>query len=136
MNNEQQKTLNSVRLILKTTGMGLGISPRFQKAGVWAGLPTAVALIFPSWVSVGLAMTVFCVMWWRTKPETWSEQLYKILSAYVPINEEAYRSLLLKMSDNTAKREDIVNWLNIESAYVERPNEVKAANALFARLPK
>ena len=138
-NEARLKTLREVRKILDVTGIYNPIftTPRTQRAAIWSA-PFVLAGLILNQLAAGMfvAALVFYVVWKRTPNETWNERFCKVLVSYQPLDTAAFEELLLKIKDNSAKREDVELWLRIERAHVEHPNEVAAEKQLLQRLPR
>ena len=136
VNEQRRQALSQVKAILAATAVPFPspffASPRAYRAALWAA-PAAVTGFLLSYLVVGLlvAAVVFMVIWKITPAETWNERFSNILTAYGPADEAAYQSLLAKIKANTACRDDILAWLNVELPHVERPGEVAAEKALL-----
>ena len=77
-------------------------------------------------MGITIATVVFGLVLNLSSKETWSEQLYKLIIGYQPLDESIYQELLAKIEAGTADRAAVLNWFELETAYVELPNEVTA----------
>lgn len=140
---DRRKALKKVQRLLSASDslqlLPRGLrTPKMFNAMLVASPCVLVGLLFPSFLlfiaCVIVALIAGTVMYRVTPAGSWDDRLCKILVNYQPVNEQAFRALLVEMEAGTADRVSIYAWLKTESSCVER-SPAKAA-LLAKHLPK